>query len=267
MSNLTSKLLETFKKNGVVVIRKFWSNDEIEEIKKNVELVKEDTLKNSDGRHYNLCENGEINSIHAPVYDTPFFKDLTQVSKVTETLNFLLEDKIEVRVSELFLKPAKHGMKVPPHQDNAYWCLVNGIGATMWTAVSPSNENNAGVYYYLGSNKLGLLEHTSSFCPGSSQTVKDKSVLDNYERVIYDLEPGDVLVHHTYTAHGSEPNTSENPRIGWTIQFRGMSDSYDGKMKEAYLKRLKDQLIKRGQEKDDGVLVPKGQTPDGYKDI
>ena len=61
MSYLTSELLETFKKNGVVVIRNFWSNEEIEErllkakeefsLKNKFDLIIEnddlsDTLKN-----------------------------------------------------------------------------------------------------------------------------------------------------------------------------------------------------------------------------
>lgn len=266
MSYVTDELRETFQKNGVVVIRNFWSDEEINDIKEHVEVVKSDAIKLK-GREVNLCKNGALNSIHAPVYDNKYFKELTHTSKVTETLQSLLKDDVEVRVSELFLKPAKYGMKVPIHQDNAYWCLVNGIGATMWSAVTYSNENNAGVYYYLGSNKLGLLEHTSSFCPGSSQTIKDTSILNNFEKVIYDLNPGDVLVHHTYTAHGSEPNNSDNDRVGWTIQFKGKSDSYDSVRKEAYLKRLKEQLIYRSQENDDGVLAPKGQTRDGYTGI
>ena len=264
MSYLTNELLETFNQNGVVVIKNFWSQEKIEEIQKNIDRIKNETLKKSKGRDYNVCKSGEINTIHAPVFEDPYFKNLTQNNKIKKTIEFLLQDQMEVRVTELFLKPAKNGMKSPIHQDNAYWCLKKGIGATMWSAITKSSEKNGGVYYYLGSNEMGLLEHTSSFCPGSSQTIKDTTPLNDYNRIIYDLNPGDILIHSALTAHGSEDNNSEMDRVGWTIQFRGLSDEYDGEKKEAYLNRLKQQLIDRNQEQDDGVLVPEGQTRDGY---
>jgi ectoine hydroxylase-related dioxygenase (phytanoyl-CoA dioxygenase family) len=72
-----------------------------------------------------------------------------------------------------------------------------------------------------GSHKRGLLKHGN---------VRDESnLLFRGERVITDVEesravdivlqPGEVSLHQSTIVHGSNPNTSDEPRIGFIVRF------------------------------------------------
>ena len=127
-----------------------------------------------------------------------------------------------------------------------------------------SNSNNGGLFYYEGSNNLGFVEHMPSNKPGTSQTVKDIEVLKNYKKVCFDLKPGDIVVHHIHTIHGSDENKSTNPRRVFTIQCYGKSDKCNYEKKKKYLIELKKQLIDRGQEENDGILIHEHAATDGF---
>jgi ectoine hydroxylase-related dioxygenase (phytanoyl-CoA dioxygenase family) len=72
-----------------------------------------------------------------------------------------------------------------------------------------------------GSHKQGLINHA---------TVEDGSnLLRRGERVEMDvdesravdvvLQPGEMSLHHSTIVHGSNPNTSDEPRIGFIVRF------------------------------------------------
>jgi ectoine hydroxylase-related dioxygenase (phytanoyl-CoA dioxygenase family) len=137
------------------------------------------------------------------------------------------------------------------HQDNFYWCLDNANGLTVWIALDKCDESNGGLSYYKGSHKLGTLDHKDSFAPGSSQTIRDYDLLYKMDkdRVLVHLEPGDCLIHHSNTIHGSAANTSERARRGVTMQFKGKHAGYDAKMKAHYEARLAEQIRMRAEKK------------------
>ena len=56
------------------------------------------------------------------------------------------------------------------------------------------------------------------------------------------LNPGDCLVHHCLTAHGSNRNKSNFSRKGFTFQFKDFNSKIDIKQKKIYEKSLYKQL-------------------------
>ena len=260
---LEKELIYKYKRNGVIVIRNFWTKDEVNLIVDNLDDIKE-KYKNFKDRTVNFSKNGEINSIHG-VYEHPIIKQLGSKKKVFELAEILLENKEnKIRASEFFLKPKSVGLSVPCHQDNGYWCLKNGEGFTLWTALTKCDNKSGSVWYYHGSHHLGDIQHINSFRPGSSQELSEENKLLVEKvcgtRVSYKMNPGDILVHHSRTVHGSEPNLSDNHRIGWTLQLISNNDSVNQERKNRYLNGLKKQLVNRKQEKNDGVLYTKFQA-------
>lgn len=262
---LTKEQLLTYKKNGVIKIENFWTNEEINTLINELTLIKSE-LQNYKGRGVSFCSNQEINAIQGPAYDNKLIKKMCNSEKVFELARNLFDEEGIIRTSEFFLKPKSVGLETCCHQDNAYWCLNDSKGFTIWTALSPCDENNGGVWYYKGSHTFGDLEHHASYKQCSSQELSNDPI---YERIcgkkyIFQLQPGDILVHHARTIHGSASNKSHNVRIGWTIQVKAESDTYNKEKKQQYLLELKQQLVERGQEDDNGILITKYQTRDGF---
>ena len=56
------------------------------------------------------------------------------------------------------------------------------------------------------------------------------------------LEPGDCLVHHCLTVHGSNKNKSNYSRKGFTFQFKDFNSKLDLKPKKKYEQSLYQQL-------------------------
>jgi len=244
MSRSYAKELQQYREDGYCVVRQFFSHDEVGSIIAAVTAFLDHDSKRLEGRDINFTE-GEVNSIHAMVGSSDdFFSDLLNAEKTKGLATVFLEDDAMARGSELFAKPAKVGLPSPWHQDNAYWCVDNGNGLTVWIALDESDESNGCVTYFRGTHKLGLLPHTPSFAPGSSQMIADETFVTRYAagRIAPSLKPGDVLVHHSLIIHGSSANKSGKPRRGLTLQYIGKRSGYDAAMKARYEALLAEQI-------------------------
>ena len=195
-------------------------------------------------RDINFSDPNTINSIHH-MDDWKWTKKLRRNKKLMRLAEELIDNNIDDFGAELFAKPAKVGLKSPPHQDNFYWCLDDANGLTVWIALDRSSRHNGGVYYYCGSHRKKLLQHVNSFAPGSSQKVKHLNSLRNCKIITPNLMPGDCLIHHSLVVHGSGINDSKNSRIGLTIRYKSKKSKIDKKMKFHYEKELLKQINSR----------------------
>ena len=194
--------------------------------------------------------SGEVNSFHA-LHKCEELMRMYESSGLIDYVSSLLDQDSEIRGAELFAKPARIGLPSPWHQDNFYWCLERGDAVTIWIACAPVGPLNGGLSYLAGSHKLGTLDHEDSNAPGSSQTIRSdllEKALLNHDQVTHHLSPGEFLVHHSNTIHGSADNHSAFPRTGLTLQLKAKSDQYDLKRQEHYQERLKEQIQQRTAE-------------------
>ena len=247
MSDKHDKELKQYKEDGFCVVRGFFSKQEVHDIAVAVDAFIERESDSLKGRQINFTD-GQVNSIHTLVGSSDgFFYNLLNGDKTKNFASLFLEDVAVSRASELFAKPAKVGLPSPWHQDNAYWCVDNANGLTIWIALDECDESNGCVTYFKGTHRIGLFPHKPSFAPGSSQMVADESlpVRLAQDRAAPALKPGDVLVHHCLTVHGSTANKSGKSRRGLTLQYIGKKSGYDGEMKARYEALLAEQIRMR----------------------
>ena len=168
-------------------------------------------------------------------------KKIINIAKSLLSLN-----KVNLRAVELFAKPAKIGLNVPIHQDNYFWCVKNNKALTIWVALDNVSKANGGVFFFNGSHKEGIWDHIPSYHKGTSQKLKDLTYLKkNFKTQTTTLKPGDCLVHHCLTIHGSNRNLSKAKRRGFTFQFKDYYGKYDLKRKKNYEKSLNLQIKSR----------------------
>ena len=147
----------------------------------------------------------------------------------------------ELRASEL-LKPKKSGLKAAPHQDDYYWNVKDNRGITFWIALDKANKKNGTMYYYTSSHKLGLVKHKASFGKGTSQTVENKKIFKNFKKDYLNLDVGDAAVHTSLVIHGSEKNSSQFNRAGWTFAVKPKNSPYDKKRTKKFIQSLNNQI-------------------------
>lgn len=232
-----------FDQRGFCVVKSFFNKSELSIIEKNINDYIRDEVPNLKGKDVNFID-GELNSIHSFSNGNSDILKLAERGDILSLAEIFLDAKPELRKLELFAKPAKRGLPSPIHQDNFYWCIIGANALTFWIALDECSYINGGLTYYAGSHKLGLIDHVNSYAPGSSQKVPEEN-FSHLEPTIPTVKPGDILVHHSLTLHGSAANNSDQSRRGLTIQFKDANASYDEKMLQHYSSNLKMQVKSR----------------------
>lgn len=105
------------------------------------------------------------------------------------------------------------------HQDGVYWGLSDSRVCCLFVPMTATNEDNGCIWFVPGTHKLGRIHHW---------VATDEFGLENLEcemsgfrePVPMILEPGDAVVAHTYTVHGSFHNRTDQPRVSLGFHFR-----------------------------------------------
>ncbi len=235
------KLKNNFDRDGYVLIKNFYSNSKIKYIKRNLFKHLEKIKYKLKKRQIHFTDSKLINSVHHLKWKK--VNEIRNNKKILNIVKILLTDKIKHFGAEVFAKPAKYGLQVPIHQDNFYWNVNNSKGLTVWIALDKSIKKNGAIFYYKKTHKIGLLNHKSSFAPGSSQKLKNLNILKGYKKTMPILNAGDILIHHCLVVHGSMKNSSNKDRTGLTMRYIGKSSKILKSSKSKYEKELKKQLI------------------------
>lgn len=139
-----------------------------------------------------------------------YFHELMFDSDFERLASELLNEEVKGVNMQYFNKPPRTSLPTPPHQDGYYFLLDNHQAVTMWLALDPVDETNGAVRYIPGSHKHGLRPHTTTETLGFSQGIGDYSDIDKQSEVLLQLNPGDLLVHHSLTIHRADRNQSDS---------------------------------------------------------
>ncbi|MBD3768619.1 MAG: phytanoyl-CoA dioxygenase family protein [Rhodobacterales bacterium] len=127
-----------------------------------------------------------------------------------------------------FVKAPHTRQKTAFHQDLAYFQIEGEQCVIVWIPLDPANRENGTMQYVRGSHKWGETYAPNVFV---SQTPIRSSphpkCLDiegeqaAYDIVSFQVEPGDVIIHHVMTLHGSGGNRSDHWRRAMSFRYCG----------------------------------------------
>lgn len=128
--------------------------------------------------------------------------------------------KVNFYADQLFLKEPGSRIRTPFHQDKPYFLVQGGDVAVCWVPVDVVGADNGPMSYVRGSHRWGTTFKPSDFVT-TNGTFPERDgidltgldVLPPVDRddpalVSIEAEPGDVVVHHWATVHGSAGNVS-----------------------------------------------------------
>jgi ectoine hydroxylase-related dioxygenase (phytanoyl-CoA dioxygenase family) len=121
----------------------------------------------------------------------------------------------------LFVKEANDPAYVSWHQDSTYWGLSEPDVVTAWVALSRSNRESGCMKMLPGSHRLQQFPHNDTLAEHNLLTRgQEISVaVDDSKAEFLVLRPGEMSLHNIRTIHGSEPNRSDERRIGVAMRY------------------------------------------------
>src|SRR5258707_9913826 len=158
----------------------------------------------------------EVRRIGQPHLFFPWAYDLATHPQVLDAVEGLLGPTILVSGTLILCKLPGDPRYVSWHQDSVYsgWHLTPSTSA--WIALSPSNATNGCMRVIPGSHRLGQLSHVNVH-DDSNLVRRGERVegVDEAAAVDVVLQPGEMSLHESTIVHGSNPNISAEPRIGF----------------------------------------------------
>jgi len=149
-----------------------------------------------------------------------FVDQITRLPAITDRVAALLGPDILVLDASFFIKEADTPNYVTWHQDLHYWGLEGEDEVTAWVALSPATAESGCMRFKPGSHRE-IVDHRDTFDEANLLTRGQELAVevDESDAVDVVLAPGEFSLHHGRVFHASEPNRSDDRRIGLAIRY------------------------------------------------
>ena len=148
-----------------------------------------------------------------------FLDALAHNTTIVDAMEDLIGPDIALWASVMFIKEPSSKQYVSWHQDATYMGLDSVDFPTPWIALSPSNIETGCMTMISGSHKLEIRKHEDTYAENNiltrGQVIPN---VDENKAVDLILRPGEMSIHHGAIIHGSQPNNSDQRRIGFSLQ-------------------------------------------------
>ena len=147
--------------------------------------------------------------------------ELVRHPKVLDAVESLIGPNILIYHLTSWLKEPNEPSHVSWHQDGTYFGLEPFEQITAWIALTDATPEMGCVKIIPGSHVIGQRPHKDTATPGNllsrGQTIEAR--LDYTQYVMMPLRAGQISLHHTHIVHSSEPNRTDERRIGIGVSY------------------------------------------------
>ncbi|HKX55073.1 MAG TPA: phytanoyl-CoA dioxygenase family protein [Xanthomonadales bacterium] len=224
---LSQEQIESFHRDGFVLVRGLYSDQEIRQISDWTDEVA--AYPETPGKHMMYFETSQADGARILCRIENFVPYHSGFSKLITTR------RMQQAVSELFGEPAvlfkdKINFKLPggdgfkEHQDvQAGWDEYASIHLTAMVAIDETNEQNGSLEMLPGQHQKGLLGE--KWAPLTDKDTGGKKY------VAIHCQPGDAVFFDSFAPHRSAPNHTRQARRVLYITYNKLSE---GDSREAY---------------------------------
>jgi non-heme Fe2+,alpha-ketoglutarate-dependent halogenase len=147
--------------------------------------------------------------------------ELVHHPKIVDAAEDVLGPNLLCWTTNFFIKEANSPGFVSWHQDAFYWGLSKDDVMTAWVALSPANLQSGCMKFVPGSQTQDHIQHVDTFHKDNllSRGQEIAVTVNSEQTVDCILNPGEMSLHHVKLVHGSEPNRSDDRRIGLAIRY------------------------------------------------
>jgi ectoine hydroxylase-related dioxygenase (phytanoyl-CoA dioxygenase family) len=208
-TTLSRHQLNQYDRNGIVFPIRVFSVDEVTLFRGALESIADN------------CGEGSLKRFDSLHLFFDWAHRLVTHDALLNAVEDVLGGDILIDGTLVFYKPPQDSSYVSWHQDSVYsgWHLTPSTSA--WIALTASHRANGCMRVIPGSHKQGLVSHVN-IRDDSNLVARGERVetgVDESRAVDVVLQPGEMSLHHSTIIHGSNANTSDEPRIGFIVRF------------------------------------------------
>lgn len=223
---LTAEEIQRYQEDGVIMIKGAidpnWMaliESGIEEARNNASMMGRFMSRKVEGYQMDIFLWKRIDALRDLIYYGPFARWAQQLMGAQEVRFFY---------DQMFIKEPGTDAPTPWHQDLSFWPIRGEQICSFWIPCDPVTRANSGLMYVRGSHKWP--QRFKAVSPDYVAAIIDDSMDDipdinanpeQYELLDWEMEPGDILMFHPLTLHGSYGNKSRTMRrralaLRWT---------------------------------------------------
>ena len=187
--------------------------------------------------------------------------DLCVHERTLDYVERILGPDIVLWAMAFWYKEPHNEKYIPWHQDAVYWPMQPRINLTAWVALGPTRKENGCLRLIPGSHRRWLddeyrpLDEKSAFAEGLAEEQVDESKALDLE-----MAPGECVFFTEATLHGSHANTSDLPRVAYSLRFTTPEVKFDIEgLKEKGIDYLVRTMLVRGEDPyhhNDSLIAP-----------
>lgn len=171
---------------------------------------------------------------HKPHLLFTWLNDLIRHPRILDAVEDIIGPDILCWGTSFFIKEKRNPGYVSWHQDSTYWGLEPPDIITAWVAFTDSTAANGAMRVIPGTHRLDQVPHRDTFAAENLLSRGQEIMVDVDERqaAMLELAAGEMSLHHVRLIHGSDPNPSDDRRIGFAIRYiptyvRQLAGSHD----------------------------------------
>jgi non-haem Fe2+, alpha-ketoglutarate-dependent halogenase len=158
---------------------------------------------------------------HKPHLLFTWLNELIRHPRILDAVQDIIGPDILCWGTSFFIKERRNPGYVSWHQDSTYWGLEPPDIITAWVAFTDSNAANGAMRVIPRTHKLDQAPHRDTFAADNLLSRGQEIMVDVDEReaAMLELAAGEMSLHHVRLIHGSDPNPSDDRRIGFAIRY------------------------------------------------
>jgi non-heme Fe2+,alpha-ketoglutarate-dependent halogenase len=158
---------------------------------------------------------------HKPHLLFTWLNELIRHPRIMDAVEDVIGPDILCWGTSFFIKEARNPSYVSWHQDSTYWGLEPPDIITAWVAFTDSNAANGAMRVIPATHKLDQAPHRDTFATDNllSRGQEISVDVDESKAAMLQLAAGEMSLHHVRLIHGSDPNPSDDRRIGFAIRY------------------------------------------------
>ena len=223
LQRLSPELIETFRRDGFVVVEQVTTMADLEHITRVMaRLYRRYNALARMRRAWDLgpgdgADLPEILEINQTVDLEPELESTLTFRRCRALAEALLGRPVEYRFDHAIYKPPFNGRATAWHQDEAYTLDPSLVTAHFWVPMHDVSVERGCMQFIPGSHRERVAHHRLQHLRHAH--ALEASKVDASRAVACPLRAGDVTVHMPRTLHYTGPNQTAVPRLAWSLEF------------------------------------------------
>ena len=229
--NLSSDQISSYERDGILFPIDVLPPSEVERTRTGLDEIEA-----------NLGRRPKTEELHQLFLNYDWAYDLVTHPKILDAIESVLGPDILLWATSVFAKQPHDPGFISWHQDATYWGLDSGNVTTAWIALSESSTENGCMRVVRESHTMPIQPHNETYADDNLLSRGQEIAVEVTEKEATDvvLAPGQMSLHHVNIVHGSKPNPSAKPRIGFVARYITPSVSQSGFQQPVILARGED---------------------------